>query len=799
MSKPTSHFTIEEKLHAATRMPLPRREFVDGLQKRLAEEARQLGTGMNFIRSEPFGQRFLRLFQRPAVAAVLISLLLMVVIILAVGPERVLAQVQRLLGYVPGVGFVDMEMTRILASPVEIAREGVVLRVETVVAEPGRTVVIFSSRGLPEERSVFSPSPEMTTPKPVLYLPDGSILEPVQLRLYYGGGNIEFGAVPEGVYQVTFEIDRLPMTSPGSAPENWQAVLLLQPAIGAPPAEVFPQPYEPEDAFIEAQGVALRILQVAQSPEETGIKVQFEWENKNWDLSTAQYSVKLRDDIGNIYRTKSFYQQGSGAAMAVPIEVESFEDLIGHTSTLEETYQFPPLSLEAREVVLQLTSLNFMALTSTAFTFDPGPNPQVGQTWELDERLEVEGIPLYLTGARLRKDNEYYPGETLYSLEFSFWTPADTSRSLISFMIESDREDHRGSMGGHSLLRETRTSRIEMYFKNIIEEPLHLMIHRANISIEGPWEIRWQIPWTSGPPPPTRMLGPSVTADTQHGLTIGVEQALFSDQSTILTLMVQGLPEGSRLLNFMPFIPREAAPFEWIDISLETDQGNFIGPPSTGISWEPPHSSNDDTPRLIFDAVPHDVEKLTVHIHSVELFLPRRVVFDIDVPGGLDFYPVEFKAPEISSAPGGREETYTRWLSESWEVDIPVEVGGFNLHFTQAQMENWTDSFFTLILTSEPRSREANGMYLGRLNLSTIVRPDGGSQVDKLNELMSWHGYFYDQYWVEDYDPNHWQATLLLDVTNQEGLDVLPGKYRIEISGANVIVPGQWEIGFSVR
>jgi hypothetical protein len=40
-----------------------------------------LGTKKNFIRSEPLEQRFLRLFQRPAVAVVMISLLLMVVII----------------------------------------------------------------------------------------------------------------------------------------------------------------------------------------------------------------------------------------------------------------------------------------------------------------------------------------------------------------------------------------------------------------------------------------------------------------------------------------------------------------------------------------------------------------------------------------------------------------------------------------------------------------------------------------------------------------------------------------------
>jgi hypothetical protein len=793
MSNPTSQFTIEEKLHAATRMPLPRREFVDGLQKRLAEEGRQLGTKKNFIRSEPLEQRFLRLFQRPAVAVVMISLLLMVVIILAVGPERVLAQVQRLLGYVPGVGFVDMEMTRILASPVEIAREGVVLRVETVVAEPGRTVVIFSSHGLPEERSVFSPSPEMTTPKPVLYLPDGSILEAVQQRLYYGGGNIEFGAVPEGVYQVTFEIDRLPMTSPGSAPENWQAVLLLQPVIGAPPAEVFPQPYEPEDAFIEVQGVALRILQVAQSPEETGIKVQFEWENKNWDLSTAQYSVKLRDDIGNIYRTKSFYQQGSGAAMAVPIEVESFEDLIGHTSTLEETYQFPPLSQEAREVVLQLTSLNFMALTSTAFTFDPGPNPEVGQTWELDERLEVEGIPLYLTGARLTEDTQFSQDELLYRIEFTFRTPTDLPQIISSFMFNIDREETRGA----SVIQQwgyPGVFKASIMFLQIPQGPQEFGFERFRITLQGPWEIRWQIPWTDEPQLQERAMRQEEIKNTRYGVTLSVEQSAFSNKSSIVWVDAKGLTEGSQLLRLLPIDPLQSSIFDWNPFSLVTDRGDVIEQ-AMGISWQPERELQSDLFRVVFDPIPDHVEKVTFHIPAIELFIPGQVAFDIEIPGEVRFHPEEFVVLDLVIH-DRQSETYTRWLSDPWDVDISVEVAGYSLHFTRAQLESdHNTNQVRLNLTSETANRDEKGKYLSTFNISSVTHPDGHRESGiEINEMWRLYGLISDRILNEYQNADQEKTTFMIDFCNLDCNDLLPGNYRIEIDGVTVWIAGSWDL-----
>ncbi len=85
-------------------------------------------------------------------------LLALAVAFLAVGPQRVWADLQRLLGYVPGVGFVNLEETRVLTAPVTVTRDGVTLRVEEVLAAPDGTTVVISSEGLPPEDEVVDGS-----------------------------------------------------------------------------------------------------------------------------------------------------------------------------------------------------------------------------------------------------------------------------------------------------------------------------------------------------------------------------------------------------------------------------------------------------------------------------------------------------------------------------------------------------------------------------------------------------------------------------------------------------------------
>ena len=91
-----------------------------------------------------------RLLPHRRAAFVLLAVLaLMVATLLAVGPERALAALGRLLGYIPGVGFVeDAQVLRAIPAPVSQEREGVRLVVEQAVADSQRTIIVYKVDGL---------------------------------------------------------------------------------------------------------------------------------------------------------------------------------------------------------------------------------------------------------------------------------------------------------------------------------------------------------------------------------------------------------------------------------------------------------------------------------------------------------------------------------------------------------------------------------------------------------------------------------------------------------------------------
>lgn len=800
MTSSPSSGSFEEKLYAATRLPQPRPEFLAGLRARLAEEAQ---SHPEPLRPVSFGARIQLAFRRPAWVIAVIVILLLAGALGAIGPQRVLAQVQRLLNYVPGIGFVDLKQARILAAPVSFQREGVTLKVGQALAEPDRTLVVFSSQGLPAESQDYTASRFENLPVAVLRLPDGSVLDAVRQELSYGGGKIEFPALPDSIYQVTFEIDRLPLLPPGAGPENWQAPLLFIPASDELPADLFPQPYAPADAIATANGVTARILQVVQTAEETALQVQFKWENPGWEFRAAAPPFELRDELGNVY-----WQFPSNAQVASAIAQESGSDASSTqveepaTSTSETTFRFPALSLAAHEAVLHLPSIRFSVPDSTRFTFDPGSDPQIGQTWELDTAMYVAGIPLDLTEARLLKNDQTYPDEPpLYSFEFTFRSSGGLLRSLDGFFLETDLESYRGGGGG---MREPGLYKVEMLFNQLPQQPLSITFEGTTISVHGPWEIRWQIPSTGEAAPITHQMSPVGIEDTQAGVTLQLEQVIINDQVTVVNLTAQGLPDGGQLLNVLAFDPSNFDLSQGVYASesqlyLETIHGQRVEL-AQNVSWQPEGEAQNDPGRLVLGSLPLQAERVTLRIPAVELFLPGQAAFEIEVPEDMTFHSEAYKVPAMGRRTNGQQETtQIRWVSDPWEVDIPVEVAGYRLHFTQAQVEqdrNAKDPY-RLILTSEPISRAIDGKYLSALNLSAITRPDGQWETSaEINEMMRWFGLLYDRLLTENYDPSNWKAKIILDVTAADGLAVLPGRYRVEIDGLTAWVSGPWELSW---
>ena len=796
---------FSEPLLAFCQAPEPEPAFIRDLERQLLERQAVL---LGSVLSERTGSQRLRAKFSAFFAgrgwqyALVVLVAALTIALLAIGPQRVLAQVQRWLGYVPGIGFVNLDQARVLVEPVSISHDGVTLKVEQALAEPDETLIVFSSKGLPPENIGGNPSRFDNLPKPFLTLPDGSVLKAVRQELSYGGGKIEFPALPEGVFRVTFEIDRLPLLPSGAFPEGWQASLLLRPASGELADDLFPQPYSPKDNRTTVNGVTAHIQQVAQTANETALQVQFDWENPDWKFRSVTPPFELRDDRGNVYQQLPSNSQVSSASVekAVASPANSAEPA---TSTSEATFRFPALSLAARAATLHLPSIGFMVPDAPGFTFDLGPDPQIGQAWEMNTALEVAGIPVQLTGARLVQDDQTYPGDPpLYGLEFTFHSTAQTDRALDSFFLNSDLEGYRGGGGG---MREPGVFNVEMLFKQMPREPLHITFEGVMVTLYGPWDLYWQIPGVGQAVPPIREVHPEGIAVAQAGITLRVDRTTFTDQVSVVNLAADGLTAGGRLLNVLSFDPatfdlsQAASSFE-SQLYLETDQGQRVEL-AQNVSWQPEGEALDDPGRLVFGPLPPQTEGLTLHVPAVELFLSSQTAFEVDVPGGLNFHSEEIKVNASSRNEGQSVEPRTHWVSEPWEVDVPVEVAGFRLHFTQAQIERDLNASipYRLILTSQPLNRELEGKSLSALSLSAVSCPDGRQDDgEEINALMRWLGLLYDRAMTENYDPANWQAKLFLDVSTEDGNEYLPGRYQVEIDGAKAWVSGPWELHFSL-
>lgn len=136
------------------------------------------------------------------------------------------------LGYIPGFGMVDPAATiKVLSSPKEQVKEGIQLRLVSVMADPNNTSVVYSLKGIPPSIYMHSlamdPFARGCVDSIWLELPDGTRLDLMEEgSLGYNSDNVYqktafFGPLPNDINKGTFHMNCLEGTQPGWGPENW--------------------------------------------------------------------------------------------------------------------------------------------------------------------------------------------------------------------------------------------------------------------------------------------------------------------------------------------------------------------------------------------------------------------------------------------------------------------------------------------------------------------------------------------------------------------------------------------------
>lgn len=202
------------------------------------------------------------------------TLLLIGVMVIAIGPSKVLAQIQAIFGFVPNVGLVDASSPfRQLAQPVSETRDGVTLDIQSAFLSADGTIITYTMSDLPAEiKHTRFGEPECNLPA-YLTLPDGSRIEAAGSSSNMPDGSyansIRFSdPVPANFNQATLVFPCLEGTVRGKGPEDWQFALTFKPA--PENLAVYPATLIPSQAQIENPAPAT-LEPAAQSEVESGV------------------------------------------------------------------------------------------------------------------------------------------------------------------------------------------------------------------------------------------------------------------------------------------------------------------------------------------------------------------------------------------------------------------------------------------------------------------------------------------------------------------------------------------------
>ncbi|MCC6189075.1 MAG: PD40 domain-containing protein [Anaerolineales bacterium] len=557
MPSPIPTNSIEGKLHAATRLPAPRAEFLAALRGQLAQQSRP---------PLSLSVQAARFFRRHARAALILVLAGLIVSVALVGPQRVLASMRQLLGYLPGVGVVDQSAPlRVLVEAVSLTREGVTVSVNRATLSADRTQIDFGVAGVP--LSAY-PAAEAVT----------GCVEHWHLRLPDGTRLAADAPVPASVSQATFVLPCIFNTLPGAAPEDWELPLRF---VAAPPdlvvlpiVEVTPPIVPPATATQSATHAP-----VASPPAATATSSPVE-------ESLAGVSIdKVIETADGYILIGAIRLQAAGAGQAQVTGALVLRDANRQTVP----YTFPPdlneydlLDLEPGDVPFSLQvagaglafPLTFeipgIVITPgdpqarAELTFNAGPSPQPGQEWVLNRPVEIGGYALTLVSVTADSLNGY---------SFSF----EADSSVYGLRVEVDGHTALGGGGGTD--GQGSFSRVVSYAE-LPTGTLKVILSNLTLASETQfWQGSWQpesvrSDWAAATPATVCLFAEAI--GQLPTLPAGLDgRALLSELNPQQQIVLVGL-DGSERQVLVPQASRGALSRDGLRLAYPDSEGITI-------------------------------------------------------------------------------------------------------------------------------------------------------------------------------------------------------------------------------
>lgn len=464
--------------------PTPRPQFASRLEAQLRQKVEQ--TRPRQAVSERTS--FMKLLHTRPLVAILIVLLILAIL------SGVAYAIGKATGYIPGVGLVDQsEPLRVLAEPVIVRRAGITLTVEQLIVSADKTVLVYKVEGIPVDAypvedngtppsqaysSVITTegTPESSQPTPGnndRCNMDGDLLLPNHqtLMIHEAQGNgwtsgfesrLVYEAIAPDLNSVIFSVPCIYGTVPGALPRDWKIPLQLIPA--SPDLTIFP------------------VVNVTPSVSPG---------NKSQAAMTLEQVIETDDGYILIGKFRSIGLPGDGKANGLSRLVR-VTDANGHELEALTDNNLPPSTIFGEfpwgyeikgkqhawplTLTIEAVRVEFDGPT-TEFEFDTGPNPQVGQKWNLNQDVQLDGYAIRVVSIERTKNG------------YAFTFKADPNVTGITPNIK-DFPFTSGSGGDDGFGKGDLFFTIE-YPGEPPSGKLTIELGWLRAGVHGPWQVQW--------------------------------------------------------------------------------------------------------------------------------------------------------------------------------------------------------------------------------------------------------------------------------------------------------------------
>ncbi len=456
---PTPQF--EEEIRAAVAVPLADEEFIKRLHVRLVQQAES-----QHKVNRPF-------YLRPAWTITFIVFLVVIITTQVIGPQKVYANFLKLFGYVPGIGFIDLNKARVLKSGVtQRHADKEVTAVRGLISPYGTDIWLeFNDEARPVDNSwLETAAGQRFNLQNWNYDPD---------KIGTHGVVMHFATLPQDINEVTLRLAEgwsLPLVwVKGNSDEIKPSSIVLVPTKVLTETSISAQSHcsQALDVQFCIQAAVrttdgLQVLLEATPSERYSLGSGFS--PSMFDLPDQESAISIMTNDGHVY----------------PVDPNRFQ-VGGEPSGSESTLFFPGLHDLQGNLKIQISAVMLSIPLSDRIIVNLGDHPNAGQMLTIDQTVDVAGIPVHFGQAEL------ISGDSGNSLRLKITSdPVKEKDGATPFLIDPGRPQGIQDRYGAGRIDGRLSLHVEL-IQQTGSEPVYgildIPLISASILVHGPFNL----------------------------------------------------------------------------------------------------------------------------------------------------------------------------------------------------------------------------------------------------------------------------------------------------------------------